>query len=96
MLIKKYQDVEQVNIDVVDIDSDSIELLKILLKKIKIPKNIKINFINRDFLTCNFNKKYDIVVGNPPFGKITNNKAKLMQYLQNNYNKKQIIFFLFL
>ena len=88
LLIKKYQDVEQVNIDVVDIDSDSIELLKILLKKIKISQNIKINFINKDFLICNFNKKYDIVVGNPPFGKITNNKAKLMQYLQNNYNKK--------
>lgn len=69
LLIKKYQDVEQVEIDVLDIDADSLDLMKILLQKIKIPNNIKINFINEDFLTYNFEKKYDIIVGNPPFGK---------------------------
>lgn len=88
LLIKKYEDVETVSIDVLDIDKNSIELLKILLKKIKIPKNIKINFLNADFLSHEFTKKYDIVVGNPPFGKITNNKNLLNTYLKNIKNKK--------
>lgn len=88
LLIKKYEDVEIVEIDVLDIDKNSIDLLKVLLKKIKIPKNIKINFINADFLNYEFTKKYDIIVGNPPFGKITNNKELLNNYLKNIKNKK--------
>ena len=88
VLIKKYINVESVIIDVVDINNNSIEILKILLEKIKIPDNIKINFINDDFLKHIFNKKYDIVIGNPPFGKITKNKNDLSEYLQSAENKK--------
>ncbi|RLA08019.1 MAG: restriction endonuclease [Gammaproteobacteria bacterium] len=88
LLLKKYEDVNSVTIDVIDVDSNSIELLKIMLKKIKIPHNIKINFLNDDFLTHKFNKKYDIVVGNPPFGKIIKNKKKLSKYTTETENKK--------
>ena len=88
VIIKKYIDVENVVIDVVDIDNDSIKTLKILLEKIKIPNNIKINFINDDFLKHDFSNKYDIVIGNPPFGKIIKNKNDLNEYLQSAENKK--------
>jgi DNA (cytosine-5)-methyltransferase 1 len=87
LLLIKYQEVEKVTIDVIDIDKESIDLLKILLKKIRIPNNININFIVGDFLKHNFNYTYDIVIGNPPFGKITNNKALLHAYLANVKNK---------
>lgn len=72
LIMRAYKDFRKVNIDVVEIDYDSISTLKILLKTIKIPNNIQINFINDDFILHKFNKRYDLVVGNPPFSKIKN------------------------
>jgi len=87
-LIKKYADIPKVNIDVVDIDNDSLEILMILIEKLNIPENIKINIINADFIKYKFSRKYDIVIGNPPFGKIPKQKKDLQYYLQFASNKK--------
>jgi len=87
-LIGKYKSVSNVNIDVVDIDKNSIELLKALMKKINVPDNIKINYINADFLLHSFDKRYDIVVGNPPYMKITKEKELLAKYKTNIYNNE--------
>ena len=81
-LIQKYSNVPTVNIDVVDIDAGSIEILKELVNKIDIPSNININYINADFLLYEFEKKYDIVVGNPPYKKLTKEKELLFQVSQ--------------
>ncbi|HQP89866.1 MAG TPA: Eco57I restriction-modification methylase domain-containing protein, partial [Bacteroidales bacterium] len=35
-----------------------------------IPKNVRINFICNDFLKHNFNCRYDLIIGNPPFLKL--------------------------
>lgn len=86
-LINKYKSVQEVNIDVVDIDAQSIELLKVLIKTIDIPANVHINYINADFLLHKFDKRYDIVVGNPPYKKITKEKSLLSKYKQNATNK---------
>ena len=86
-IIKKYDYIEQINIDAVEIDSENTEILKILLKKLKLPKNVKINIINMDFLKFKTEKKYDLCVGNPPFTKISNKNKDLKQYLLNNKNK---------
>lgn len=88
LLFKKYESVKKVNIDVVDIDKNTTIILKEIIRIIKKPKNIKIKFINQDFLLNNFQKKYDIVVGNPPFGKIKNNPSILVDYRVGKYNKK--------
>lgn len=80
VLINKYKTVQSVNIDVVDIDIKSIELLKELVKTIDVPANVRINYINADFLLHTFEKKYDIIVGNPPYKKITKEKALLAKY----------------
>ncbi len=93
LIIEKYKTVRSVEIDVIDIDKNAIDILKILLKKIKIPENVKINFINTDFLfygdTNLFtqSKRYNIIVGNPPFGDISENKELLTFYKQNKYNR---------
>ena len=87
VLILKYASVQTVNIDVVDISADSIEVLRELVTKIDVPDNIHINFINADFLLHNFNKKYDIVVGNPPYKKLTKEKQLLVRYRANAFNK---------
>jgi DNA (cytosine-5)-methyltransferase 1 len=86
-LINKYKSVSTVNIDVVDIDKNSIELLKELMKKIDVPANVVINYINADFLLHAFEKHYDIVVGNPPYMKITKEKELLAKYKTNVFNR---------
>lgn len=68
-IFKKYND-KKVVIDVVDIDNDSLLILKKLLSLYNVPKNIKINYINADFCTLVLNKKYDLAIGNPPFSKV--------------------------
>lgn len=92
LLIEKYKTVKEVEIDVIDIDRNAIETLKLLLKKLNVPKNISINLINADFLLhgetnlFNQSKRYDIVIGNPPFGDISENKELLNDYKKNKYN----------
>ncbi|MFA4871736.1 MAG: DNA (cytosine-5-)-methyltransferase [Patescibacteria group bacterium] len=92
LLVEKYKTVKEVTIDVIDIDKNAIEILRLLLKKLDVPKNININLINADFLlhgeTNLFgqSKRYDIVIGNPPFGNISENKVLLSTYKRNKYN----------
>lgn len=80
LLFEKYQDKTEVLLDVCDIDVNSLKVLKTILNKIKIPSNFKLNFINADFLLWSTKNKYDIVVGNPPYMKITKNKELLSRY----------------
>lgn len=94
LLIAKYKSVEKIEIDVIDIDKGIIEVLKILIRKLELPQNIKINFLNDDFLlygNSGFfqkNTHYDIIVGNPPFGKVSNNESLLNQYKKEKNNTK--------
>ena len=87
-LIKKYESVEEVNIDVVDIDSNSLDVLAALVIRLDIPGNIHINYIHDDFLLHEFRKRYDIVVGNPPYKKLTREKALLTEYKKSAVNKE--------
>lgn len=87
LLFQKYRAIPKVTIDVVDIDNNSLETLKLLLGTSGIPKNITINYINADFLTHEFNERYDIVIGNPPFKKITGDKALLKNYKAGLFNQ---------
>ncbi|MFA6197412.1 MAG: DNA cytosine methyltransferase [Sulfurimonas sp.] len=80
LLFKKYENIQNVILDVIDIDNDSLNTLQILLTKTKIPKNFTINFIHTDFLLWNNKYQYDLVVGNPPYGKVINNKTLLNKY----------------
>ncbi len=84
-IFKKYEGTKQVNIDVIDIDKKNLEILRLLLLKQKIPSNIRLNFIQADTLLYDFDKHYDLVIGNPPFTKL---KAKdAAKYLKSNLNK---------
>ena len=87
VLFQKYETVPSVKIDVVDINPLSISILQELLNKIEVPKNFEINCIEADFLTFDFNKKYDIVIGNPPYMKISKDKALVAKYKTNASNK---------
>lgn len=86
-LIEKYSSVTSVIIDVVDINPASIELLKEMVAKMNVPENFTINFIIGDFLLYNFNKKYDIVIGNPPYMKLSKDKKLAALYKSSAVNK---------
>jgi DNA (cytosine-5)-methyltransferase 1 len=87
LLFKKYENIQDVVLDVIDIDNNSLETLKILLTKIKIPQNFTINFIHADFLLWESKYQYDLIVGNPPYGKLINNKILLNKYKLDCDNK---------
>lgn len=87
LLIEKYKNKEEVFFDIIDIDNKSLLILKKILEKLDLPDKYKFNFINDDFLTHDFTAKYDIVVGNPPYGKITE-KPKQLEYKRQVKNRE--------
>lgn len=94
-LFKYYADVKEVELDVVDINADSLETLRTLLDVINIPENFKITFINDDFLLHDFNRKhYDVVVGNPPYMQLSNNDLlRTYRFRANNRTTNNIFAF---
>lgn len=87
-IIKKYDYIEKIIIDVVDIDKDILEIAKVLLERNVLKENVEINFIKDDFLLHEFKEHYDLVIGNPPFTKLKSTDNKLKIYLENNINKE--------
>ncbi len=58
-----------IEIDAVDIDSNTIETLQEALTRIDLGVNLKINLIASDFLKFSPEHKYDYVITNPPYAK---------------------------
>lgn len=92
MLIDFYAETPKVNIDLIDIDDQSLKFLKLILKLIVIPENFNINFINEDFLKYTPSKNYDLVIGNPPFSKVRRREIekKLKEYDYFNFNSSNL------
>lgn len=87
-LVSKYGATSKVVLDLVDIDQDSIDYLKLLLPKMDIPSNFEINLICSDFLTFQPEHHYDLAVGNPPFSKLRQRTPAVIAALERNVNKK--------
>lgn len=85
-VIKKYASAKKVIIDVVDIDINVIDILKLIVSRLNVPHNVTINYINADFLLYDFKWKYDLVIGNPPFNKLGSNYKMLKYYRKQCYN----------
>ena len=81
-LFKKYLHIPKVNLFLIDIDEDVLSLLNLLYQDI-IPKNFHIQIIHQDFLVEN-NQYVDLIIGNPPFTKLT--KKQLKSYGNNDIN----------
>ena len=88
LIIKKYEHVPEVVLDLVDIDPVAINNLEVIMPNIKDKYNIKINYIIDDFLTHSFDEKYDVVIGNPPFSVIDSKNPLLRVYRGQNVNKR--------
>lgn len=77
----------EVFIDVVDIDSDSLDIFQAMLEHMHLPGNMHVNIICNDFLLHNFSEPYDYVIGNPPFGNVSKQSKDLPLYIRHAYNK---------
>lgn len=86
LIAKRYADIGQVNIDVFDIDEDILDILKLLVRRMDLPKNVRIRFVNADFL-LHRTGLYDLVIGNPPYGKVMKDKELLNRYRQGRINQ---------
>lgn len=89
-VFKKYDGVEHVTLDLVDIDSNSISILKAILSKIKVPENFTINVYTEDFLNFKIKGRYDLVVGNPPYSKTKSASKKKTINLADAFLNKSI------
>lgn len=87
LILKKFEG-KNIHLDVVDIDQDSLRLAKVILSKYTIPKNVEITYIADDFLTHSFERKYDYVIGNPPFFKMKSTDKLLREYRKSAINKE--------
>ena len=94
-IIDKYSYAEKLIIEVNDIDDSSIEVLKALNKYRNIPSNVEILYNSCNFLSplyyCMGDSHFDLVVGNPPFGK-KKKKNGLSEYsmMFNDDNTKNL------
>ena len=85
-IFKRYEDIPSVHLDLVDIDEDSIATLKLILKKMEIPKNFSIRLFNEDFLLFDPFRRYDLAIGNPPYSRLRNPSPELKFRLLRNIN----------
>lgn len=86
LIIKRFEG-KRITIDLVDIDKNSAKIFAALIKKYDIPSNVTINYIVDDFLLHKFEKKYDYIIGNPPFFKMKSSEKKLRIYRKDAKNK---------
>lgn len=86
LLLKRYEEKNLV-IDMVDINPESKIVFETLYANYPIPDNCQINYITADFLLHEFDKKYDLVVGNPPFYKMKQTDKLLKTYRSEVINK---------
>ncbi|RJX74288.1 DNA cytosine methyltransferase [Vibrio sinensis] len=76
-IVKKYQG-KRLIIDCVDINKDSIKLCQLLVEKYLPSDSVTFNFYHEDFLLWDTKKKYDVVIGNPPYMKIKDSELLSM------------------
>lgn len=84
-LYRKYESARKIHLHVCDIDKKNLEILKLLIANQDVPENIEISYINDDYLLHQFDVRYDLIVGNPPFTKLKQSESK--EYLKDNINK---------
>lgn len=86
LLLKHLDNKKKINLTVNDIDVRALKLLEALLRQISLPDSVNITYLSGDYLLQEDGRKYDLIIGNPPFSKSAN-PATLRKYRDNSINK---------
>jgi len=87
LIAKKYSHINEIIIDCIDLSAESIEILEFMLTLYDLGENVKVNFIVSDYLKFIVTEKYDLVIGNPPFGKVAIGKKEITKDLDSLKSK---------
>ena len=87
LLLKRYEG-KRLKIDLVDIDPESRKIFNVLASKYSLPDGCEINYITADFLCYDLSRRYDLVIGNPPFYKMKQGDPMLKVYRSMVVNKE--------
>lgn len=79
ILVRKYKKHKKILIYLNDIDGHSVEVAKLLNEKRNIPENFVINYEVGDFLNKKIKRKYDLIIGNPPFLKVNSTNSEMLK-----------------
>ncbi|MBN4083816.1 DNA cytosine methyltransferase [Mycoplasma sp. CSL10137] len=88
LIFKKYDYIKKVSLTIIDIDPEILDILKVIFDSKLIPDNFKINFINADYMDAKFDFKFDLIIGNPPFTKLSSKET--LKYNKNNEFSKSL------
>ena len=80
--LRLVDDCDSVNFDLVDLSNECISLLRTLIKEMRLGNKFTFNYICDDFITHQFDKKYDAIITNPPYFKMkVTQKKKYKKFL---------------
>lgn len=94
-IFKAFSSYDLVELDLLDIDSTSLSSVKKIIGMIGVPNNFKINYINKDFFDYESNEKYDLIIGNPPYGTVSTDSSNNYR-IEQSYSKINNLFILFM
>ncbi|MBC2845188.1 DNA cytosine methyltransferase [Winogradskyella flava] len=80
MLFNKYEEKDEVVLDIYDNNEESMQIFKALLSLIKIPDNSKIHIVNLEEIHMDLTKTYDIILDRKPSLKVTKADVLLKSY----------------
>ena len=78
-IFKKYENIKNVDLKIIDINQNLLDIIKILYE---IPSNFNVEFICNDFM--NYSEKADLIVGNPPFTKMSKKEIEKKYQIKNS------------
>lgn len=85
-IVKRYEDKKAIYIDVFDINPLMMEALKALVERYHFGVNVHISFFVEDTLLVSSIRKYDLCVGNPPFGNADTKDGSCYVYMMQSEN----------
>jgi DNA (cytosine-5)-methyltransferase 1 len=86
LVAKLFDDRRSASITAVDCDQFALDILDILLGKMKLPNNVTVTTVCEDFLSNRFLGDFDLCIGNPPFSKAADREL-LKEYRSRSVNK---------
>ena len=75
--LSMWPDLPPIDLTVVDLDASAVSFVKSMNLE-RLNSNLKINYQVDDYLSCGFEHRFDLALGNPPFGRVAKGKSELI------------------